>query len=926
MPISTDCPQCQAHFILPDNFAGRQLKCQKCGRMFQAPLPPDPPDMRDAPRRTSAASSAGSPVLDAEVVDGDAPAPMAHAIQTSPRSVAAAGARGDDSLDRPRSRRDERDDPDDRGDRDRLRRGRRVYRERDDSSVALWVAGGIVGGVIFIVLLGVAAWMMLRPAPVALAPAPPPMPPAGAVIKQPAPPMMFPGRIQQPGVVGQPAVVGNDRAIRIELTKGAYQEVHRLEANDPVDPQRRQFCKVFLIKFEQGKNYVIDHIPARQNFFDAWLRLEKNPGQQLMQDDDGGDGLNSRIHFNCNETADYRIICTSLGGGLGNFTITVRDASVPEQAQTRPLANIPLPQPDVVPQQLQITDGLIGKLPAKTIQLGPIAGDVCLAPDGQSIYVLGGSGLLRQIATRDWTDIKRINLGNGCRSLALSAAGLAVAATVPGEVWVLDPATLSIKNRISAPGVQEIVSGPATTWGYALFPKNQPGNAAERHVGVLDLAKGANLLRLPLPRFADIAVADAETVLMVPEVFDAECLVRYKIQPDGSLARQQASPRLGRSQIGIGIVLSRDGKYACVPALGGNPPIVIGGNAFPQQALHVFETKNLLQPAFSMATGPFARGVGLDPEASFAYVATTDAPLSVFNFKGAKLAQHGTRQGEQAQQILVLAPRKVLLRYMQRVVIAELAEDGRQLGAAPLPKLETRTVDNIVQIEDTLTPEDSFDEQRRANYKDYLFRFEANQPYTIDHVAKGFDAYLFVLNENEVVLRADDDGGVGLNSRILFNPPSAGVYKIRASSLGHRHGDYVLTVRKGTAAPGSAGAPPSQPPPTVKSKAPTKTLVVTPSRNPATADEELSDATAPRLFATGLRAKATFTIEVKAQGFTPAVRLMSFTGKVLQEVRAKEPGELRMVHEAAASEPARIEVSTVDGKTGRFTISLGRQP
>jgi predicted Zn finger-like uncharacterized protein len=60
MPISTDCPQCQAHFILPDNFAGRELKCQKCGRMFQAPLPPDP---RDAAGRASAASTGGGAVL-----------------------------------------------------------------------------------------------------------------------------------------------------------------------------------------------------------------------------------------------------------------------------------------------------------------------------------------------------------------------------------------------------------------------------------------------------------------------------------------------------------------------------------------------------------------------------------------------------------------------------------------------------------------------------------------------------------------------------------------------------------------------------------------------------------------------------------------------------------------------------------------------
>jgi hypothetical protein len=57
-------------------------------------------------------------------------------------------------------------------------------------------------------------------------------------------------------------------------------------------------------------------------------------------------------------------------------------------------------------------------------------------------------------------------------------------------------------------------------------------------------------------------------------------------------------------------------------------------------------------------------------------VATPQIPLSVYDFKGAKLADHG-KAGEQVQQIAVLAPRKVLLRHMQRVTVVEIPEDGR---------------------------------------------------------------------------------------------------------------------------------------------------------------------------------------------------------------------------------------------------------
>ena len=37
MPIATTCPSCQALFRLPDEMAGRRVKCQKCANLFEVP-------------------------------------------------------------------------------------------------------------------------------------------------------------------------------------------------------------------------------------------------------------------------------------------------------------------------------------------------------------------------------------------------------------------------------------------------------------------------------------------------------------------------------------------------------------------------------------------------------------------------------------------------------------------------------------------------------------------------------------------------------------------------------------------------------------------------------------------------------------------------------------------------------------------------
>jgi hypothetical protein len=95
-----------------------------------------------------------------------------------------------------------------------------------------------------------------------------------------------------------------------------------LMAGDPIDKIRRHTSKTFQVRLQPGKNYQIDMM---SNQFDTFLRVEDPSGKQIAIDDDGGEGLNSRIALSITAGGVYRIICTSFSGAQGNFTLTVRE-------------------------------------------------------------------------------------------------------------------------------------------------------------------------------------------------------------------------------------------------------------------------------------------------------------------------------------------------------------------------------------------------------------------------------------------------------------------------------------------------------------------------------------------------------------------------------------------------------------------------
>jgi len=95
-----------------------------------------------------------------------------------------------------------------------------------------------------------------------------------------------------------------------------------LAKDDPLDKVRKKHCRIFEVRMNSGKRYLIDLTSSQ---FDAYLRLENAGGKQLAEDDDSGDGNNARIRFKAPSDGIYRVIATTYNLETGQFLLKIRE-------------------------------------------------------------------------------------------------------------------------------------------------------------------------------------------------------------------------------------------------------------------------------------------------------------------------------------------------------------------------------------------------------------------------------------------------------------------------------------------------------------------------------------------------------------------------------------------------------------------------
>ncbi|MBX3272179.1 MAG: PPC domain-containing protein [Sandaracinaceae bacterium] len=127
-----------------------------------------------------------------------------------------------------------------------------------------------------------------------------------------------------------------------------------------------------------------------------------------------------------------------------------------------------------------------------------------------------------------------------------------------------------------------------------------------------------------------------------------------------------------------------------------------------------------------------------------------------------------------------------------RALIAEArAERHRNLPPLP-PGFASDNDERVLQGE--LTDDDPRLPNGTA-YDEHVVELTPGWTVTIDLVSSAYDTFLYLHGADGRELAADDDGGEGLNSRIVHRVTAAGAYRVRAGAFSARgRGPYRLTV------------------------------------------------------------------------------------------------------------------------------------
>lgn len=113
---------------------------------------------------------------------------------------------------------------------------------------------------------------------------------------------------------GAPSVVGGGGNRVFVVQFGG-----ELTNTDPMLNNR--FTKTHIVKLDGGVTYIIS---LKSNQFDTYLRLQDAKGARIIENDDGGDGTNSRIEYQPSSTGDYRLIVTTYPERTtGGYTLDV---------------------------------------------------------------------------------------------------------------------------------------------------------------------------------------------------------------------------------------------------------------------------------------------------------------------------------------------------------------------------------------------------------------------------------------------------------------------------------------------------------------------------------------------------------------------------------------------------------------------------
>ena len=460
---------------------------------------------------------------------------------------------------------------------------------------------------------------------------------------------------------------------------GLYRSSSSLSPFDPLNQENKRH-KLYQMSVEAGRTYQID---MSSTAFDSFLFLVDETGKIIARDDDGGGNLDARITHKATRNETLRIQASVLGVIVGKslkYTLTVQRTG------------------DVVVGNPP--DPAKGDISSKTFALNPgakLAYGLVWARDAKSYYLITETGLLQRISADTGMVEKQRDFERRCGNLSPSGEGLLISVLDAQEVWIIDPDNFdNVKKKIAVPAVGRVSAGVDSKLAVAGNGRASRGGG----IRLINLEKG--MVVQEYPKFEN------HHLIMSPDgnyVFcqgGGEELNSYRVVGE-TLEKDGTSPRIAAN--GQNVCVSPDGSYVCLPAGGGNgndhpdhPPV---GNGYTTYA---YPVNNLKRPAFAITSGAYPQAVGFDPKFAWVYAQNANHNLMLFTYTGIQKAQYSfpgvDRLGIREFSVSPLGG-EVLVGAEARVVHVKVhIKGGEPIAKIELPKIDPKIDPKVDPKED----------------------------------------------------------------------------------------------------------------------------------------------------------------------------------------------------------------------------------
>lgn len=455
-----------------------------------------------------------------------------------------------------------------------------------------------------------------------------------------------------------------ERARRVLFSKlGKFEETTFLSPRDRLGDSEA-VGKRYLVHLEKGR--IFRALVESHKRLHCRLRLY-SPGGRLLEEGQGDRlfiGHSATVDLRAKESGIYRLDVTSVSGkDAGEYHLRLSCEKGPVNVAEL-LPPVPPSEPIVVNAPLK-TQTLPAPPGAKVTTIAlPVRDDVryhpgkvCWSADGKAVYLVDDFGAVLRVSAAGVLErrlpLEKQKLIGG---LGMSARGIVVWRPRI-DVWLLDPATLSVRARHEAPGLEALCCAPGSPLAVLQVTAGTPD--ARLHYGngqkiqILDLERGVYL-----PRPEERYEPQGYRLTMTPDgrqLFglavrssDAVAALEHLAIEKGQLIAK-GSTRVPVHN-GIQVVVSPDNRFvAAAPDGTGSISPTLRPGPYRTPVLFV-EPKSPLHVAAELPLANRPRALALDPKGRF-ILASGEGAIVFYDWSGKR--RHELSLGTRVKNTLV---------------------------------------------------------------------------------------------------------------------------------------------------------------------------------------------------------------------------------------------------------------------------------